>query len=177
MATTTAETAVRNYLTGLRDPGALRNEEELQQLTDALDSTDDMVERIRLRQQILDLDDTSLERHEHAFLAEGVPPQILRRAGFRVGGRGGGRGGARKSSGGQKRTNAPRSRVTAEEIRKAIPKGTFTIKQVQESTGASLASVRKVIEEGVSGGTIQAVGPSPDHSGPGRAPNLYKRGK
>jgi hypothetical protein len=65
--------------------------------------------------------------------------------------------------------------VTSDEVRAAIPKGTFTINQLQEEAGASLAVVRKVVAEELEAANITEQGPDPDHSGPGRAPTLYER--
>jgi hypothetical protein len=68
-----------------------------------------------------------------------------------------------------------RRRVSADEIRAAIPTGTFTVKNVQEASGASAAVVRRVIGEEVDAGNVTDQGPDPDHSGPSRAPNVYRR--
>ncbi len=185
MATATAEQAVRTYLTALKDPSALRDENEVAQLERQIDKTDDHVERLVLRQQLLEAKSPALERYEEgfvkhakkwaddrgvtaeAFASEGVPPAVLRRAGFRV--RGGRKAAPRKTS------RARRSRVSADDVRKAIPRGTFTVKRLEESTGASPAVVRKVVQAEVEAGNLTEVGPDPDHRGPGRAPTLYKK--
>ena len=185
MATKAQDDAVRNYLVSLKDPSALKDDAKVAELKKALDESDDELERLRLRQQILDAERPPLEKFEEAFvthakawadvhhisdkafLAEGVPPQVLRRAGFK-GVRGGGRGRAAQ------RTRSG-TRVSAEEVRKKLPKGTFTIKQVQEKTGASAAVVRRVVQAEVDSGKATEQGTDPDHKGPGRAPMLYKR--
>lgn len=184
MASTTAEQAVRNYLTALKNPSSLRDDNEVEDLEKRLESTDDQVERVMLRQRLLEARTPSAERYEDdfvthakqwaeeqgvtasAFTAEGVPATVLRRAGFRVSG---GRGARRRS------TSGSRTRVSSDEVRKALPKGTFTVKAVQEKTGASAAAVRKVIQEAVQAGEATEVGADPDHTGPGRAPTLYRR--
>lgn len=182
----TAESAVRNYLTALRDPSALRDDEKIADLRQQLESSEDPAKRLQLRQQILDAESPSLQRYEDdfvthakawaedqgvtakAFEEEGVPNQVLRKAGLRAGrGRAPGRRAATTRSG--------RSRVTAEEVRKAIPRGSFTIKSLQEKSGASPAVVRKVVSEEESNGRIEKAGTDPDHTGPGRAPTLYRR--
>ena len=187
MATSAAESAVRDYLVALRDPSSLRDEQKIKELHERLDAAEDELERLQLRQQIMDAETPQLSRYEEAFIthakawadekgisakafaAEGVPLQVLRRAGFSVGrGRGPSRRGGRAGT----RT---RTRVTSEEVRKAIPKGTFTIKQLQERSGASPAVVRKVVEEEIAAGRVTREGTDPDHTGPGRAPVLFKR--
>jgi hypothetical protein len=67
--------------------------------------------------------------------------------------------------------------VSSDEVRAAIPKGTFTVKDLQERSGASAAVVRRVISEEVEAGNVSDEGPDPDHSGPGRAPAIYRGGK
>jgi hypothetical protein len=189
----TQETAVRHYLLSVRDPGALRDEGAIADLKSKLEQSGDELERLQLRQQLLDIESPSLERYEDAFVehakawadktgisgeafaAEGVPAAVLRRAGFRGVGGGGGR---RRSTA---RTTAPRagtrSRVSADEVRSAIPTGSFTVKDLQERSGASAAVVRRIIQEEASAGRLTVEGPDTDHSGPGRAPTVYKRGK
>jgi hypothetical protein len=182
-----AEDAVRSYLTALRDPAALRDDAVIADLESKIAASEDEIERLRLRQQLLNAKTPQVDRYEQAFVdqasawahkhgvsaeafaSEGVPAGVLRRAGFRVG-RGGGRSRAKAPSAGR-----TRKRVTAEEVRAAMPKGTFTIKQLQEASGASPAVVRKVVAEQLEAGTISEQGPDPDHSGPGRAPTLYQR--
>ena len=187
MASKSAEAAVRTYLTALRDPSSLRDEGLVAQLQTQLDTSADDLERLQLRQQILDLESPSIDRHENEFIthakawaeehgitarafeAEGVPAQVLRKAGLApTGGRG------RRSGSGRR---GPRSRVTVDQVRAAIPRGTFTIKMLQEASGASPAVVRKVVAEELSGGGLKEQGADPDHRGPGRAPTLYKKGR
>jgi hypothetical protein len=189
----TQETAVRNYLLSVRDPSALRDEGAIADLNSKLEQSGDELERLQLRQQLLDIESPSLERYEDAFVehakawaektgvsgeafaAEGVPAAVLRRAGFRGVGSGGGR---RRSTA---RTTTPRagtrSRVSADEVRAAIPTGSFTVKDLQERSGASAAVVRRIIQEEVAASRVTVEGPDTDHSGPGRAPTVYKRGK
>lgn len=188
---TSQETAVRNYLLSIRNPGALRDDDAIASTTSKLEDSDDELERLQLRQQLLELEKPSLERYEDAFvehasawadrtgisadafLAEGVPSTVLRRAGFRGVGGGRRRGGRRAAAPAQATS---RSRVSADEVRSAIPKGTFTVKDLQERSGASAAVVRRVIAEEVSAGNVSDEGADPDHSGPGRAPTVYKGG-
>lgn len=178
-----SEEAVRSYLTALKDPSALRDDATIDSIQAKIERSDDEIERVKLRQELLDAKSPSLDRFEEdfvthakawadehgvtaqAFASEGVPAAVLRRAGFRVAG---GRGRAAKSSGG-------RTRVTADQVRGAIPKGTFTIKALQERSGASPAVVRRIVNDELEAGNISEQGPDPDHRGPGRSPTLYKR--
>ena len=186
MMAISAEQAVREYLVSLRDPSALRDDDKLAKLEEQLNQTDDELDRLRLRQQILDVENPAIDGYEDrfvehakawaeqagvsekAFLAQGVPAKVLRKAGFRNVGRG---GIAQSAS-----TRSLRRRVSADEVRASIPKeGQFTIKDVQEASGASPAVVRRVVGEEVEAGNVNEVGPDPEHSGPGRAPTLYSR--
>lgn len=187
MASAVAESAVRNYLTALKDPQSLRDEDRIAELEKQLVAATDAIERVTLRQQLRDAQNPDTPHHEEefvthakawadahgisaaAFLAEGVPTAVLRRAGFSVSQtpRGGSRRGRKSASG--------RTRVSAEQVRAALPKGTFTAKGVQDRTGASSAVVRRVVQQEVQAGNVTPVGPDPDHQGPGRSPVLYKR--
>lgn len=185
MPTKSQESAIRNYLVSLKDPSALKDEDHLASLQRKLEETDDELERLQLRQQILDAERPPVAKFEEefissakawadehgitdrAFLAEGVPPQVLRKAGFRNVGGGRGRTAPKPARG--------RSRVSAEEVRAAIPKGTFTVKRLQEESGASPAVVRRVVQEEIDAGRVTEAGTDPDHRGPGRAPTLYRR--
>lgn len=184
MASKSAETAVRTYLTALKDPSSLRDENALGSLQSKLEKSTDELERVQLRQQIIDLESPSVEKYEEGFVthakawaeehgvtaqafeAEGVPASVLRRAGLAptTRGRRGGRQGRR-------------TRVTVGQVREAIPRGSFTIKSLQDTSGASPAVVRKVVAEELEAGRLKDLGADPDHRGPGRAPTLYKRSR
>jgi hypothetical protein len=186
---------VRNYLTSLHDPAALRDDGAIADLQAKIEQSDDELERLQLRQQLLDLQNPSTDHYqdafiEHAkawadasgisgdaFLAEGVPATVLRRAGFRGVADGGGRSTRSTRSRRTATTARPassRSRVSADEIRAAIPSESFTVKDLQERSGASAAVVRRVISEEVNAGRLSDQGADPDHTGPGRAPTVYQ---
>ena len=185
------QAAVQNYLISLHDPSALRDDDAIADLQAKIDQTDDALERLTLRQELLDLQNPSLEQYEagfvdhaktwaddagvtaDAFLAEGVPPAVLRRAGFRGVKAGGTRRGRRRPP--STRPTTTRRRVSADEVRAAIPTGAFTVKDVHEASGASAAVVRRVIGEEVDAGNVADQGPDPDHTGPGRTPTIYQR--
>lgn len=187
MATATVDRAVRDYLVALKDLAALRDEERLGELRNRLEASTDPIERLQLRQQLLELESPSLQQYEQAFIdhartwaedqhvgpeafaAEGVPAAVLRRAGFGLGRRGRARAPHRPAAG-----RGPRRRISAQEVRNSIPAGTFTVQELQERSGASAAVVRRVIHEEVAAGHVTDLGPDPDHHGPGRAPTLYE---
>ena len=191
----TDETAVRSYLLSVRDPSALRDRDAIAELNTKLEQADDELERLQLRQQLLDSENPSLDRYEDAFvehakawaertgitadafLAEGAC-RVLRRAGFRggTGGGGGRRTTSTRTTSSSTRSTSARSRVSADEVREAMPSGTFTVKDLQERSGASAAVVRRVILEEVEAGNVSDEGSDPDHTGPGRAPKLYRSG-
>lgn len=182
MPTEASESAVRNYLVALKDPTALRDDDRINELQQRLEATDDQLERVQLRQQLHDAERPSIEQFEEefithakawaeergvgaaAFAEEGVPDTVLRKAGLRGRGRAARRRGAARSP-----------RVSAQDVRAAIPRGSFTIKGLQERTGGSVATVRNVVKEAEQEGLIEAKGTDPDHQGPGRAPTLYRR--
>ena len=184
MATQGRETSVRDYLTALKNPSALRDESAAKKLEEKLAKTTDPVERVTLQQQLLDaqrVDMLALEagftKHAkawadahgvtaQAFRDEGVPPRVLRSAGFPL--RGGGRATTRAR--GQRR-----ERVASDEIRKKIKskKSEFTVADIAHDTGASTATVRKVVGEMLDAGELQEAGQRAQ--GRGRAATTYNK--
>lgn len=180
------------YLAALKDPSALRDEGKVTKLQEDIAATTDPLKRLRLRQQLLDAESPSLSKFEDEFVthaktwaddngisgavfsAEGIPPGVLRRAGFAV--RGGGSGRRPSGAAGSRRRSSGR-RVTTEQVLAAVPKSTFTAKQLQETSGASPAVVRKAIQAEIEAGRLARKGTDPDHKGPGRAPSLYAKTK
>ena len=68
-----------------------------------------------------------------------------------------------------------RGRVSAEMIKGSIPEGRFTIAALEAASGASTATVRKVVSDLVDDGVLVDLGPDQTHSGRGRAPLLFSR--
>jgi hypothetical protein len=189
-----AEQVVRTYLAALRDPDSLRDDDAIATVEQQLADTDDPIERLRLHEQLAGLTSPSLDSVEEdfiahakawadesgitdkAFTAEGVDAEVLRKAGFDVAGgrrRGGRPSGSAKKQ--QRRRQSSGTRVTTEQVIAAMPKKAFTVKQLQEASGASLAVVRKAIAQQVDAGKLTDAGKDMGYSGPGRAPTLYKR--
>jgi len=179
---------VRDYLTALKDPTSMVDEQRVQDIEQRLQETEDQIERVKLQQELQEVRSPSLEQFEErfvthakewadrhgitaaAFRAEGVADATLRKAGFPVGA-GRGRGGRRT----RKQTAPRKARVSAEDVRAAIPSGTFTVNDVVERSGGSLAVARRVVREEVEKGNVTEHGPDQNHSGPGRAPIIFER--
>jgi hypothetical protein len=188
----TAEQVIRTYLTALRDPESLRDDDAIRAKEEELGAATDPISRLRLQEELTTLGKPSVEAAEDefvvhakawadeagisakAFAAEGVPTTVLRRAGFAVAGAGRGGGGGRQKRPGRRASSG--TRVRTEEVIAAMPTGSFTVKQLQEASGASPAVVRKAIAAEIEAGRLTDEGSDPDHSGPGRSPTLYKRG-
>ncbi len=182
---TKAEAAVRTYLASLKGPEALVDHDRVAGLQRQLEQTDDQMQRVQIQQQLLDAQTPATDGLEQdfvahakswadkrgisvqAFLAEGVPARVLRRAGFRVP-----RGTARPQP--RPRRQA-RGRVTRQQVAAAIPDGLFTVAELQKLSGASPAVVRGVVRQQLQAGTLVDAGPDPDATGPGRAPARYQR--
>ena len=187
MASAAAEKAVRTYMTAIQDKAALLDSEKISKLERKLSETVDVVKRVQLRQELLEARNPQAAQAKaeqdfvkhakgwaeskgvtaDAFIAEGVSQDTLRKAGYRFTNTARGR---RAAS-----TAGRRTRVTTEQIRDAIPDGAFTVKDLEQASGASTATVRKVIDEELEAGKLADDGADPDHSGPGRAPTLYKK--
>lgn len=183
MASAAAEEAIRSYLTAVKDPQALQDDDHIRRLEAELHAAQDPIARVKLHQRIQEASTQRAEAYEEAFvahasawaadhgisaaafLAEGVSPAVLRRAGFSM--RGAHRSGRSAAGSGH--------RVTTDQVRRALPLGTFTAKAAQEASGASSTVVRRVLHEELEAGTIAEIGPDPEHRGPGRAAVRYQR--
>ena len=184
-----ADDAIRAYLHALKDSSSLRDAARIANLQSQIGSSTDPLDRLRLRVELDNAENVTAEQYEaefiehakawadgqgigvSAFATEGVPKDVLRRAGFRVA-RGRGPVAAKRAGSGTRK-----ARVSSEDIRAGIPKrGTFTAKDVADASGASLGAVRSVLAAEIEAGRVTNKGPSKDHGGPGRAPILYKRG-
>ena len=184
------EDAIRRYLTALSDPTSLIDTEAVTQLSRDLSGLTDPIDRLVTQQALLDAQEPDLSGAEEAFvanaggwakehditaaafIAEGVEPAVLRRAGLRP------PSGARSSGSKQRRASAKRptrsrSRVTKDQIKDSVPPAPFTASTLIDLTGASPNSVRKTISELLDEGAVVEKGQDPDHTGPGRAPMLY----
>lgn len=186
----TGEEAVRLYLLYLEDPAKLRDEQLIEKLEGEAEQATDPVEKLKafgelerakaingdqFRADFVRLaqgwaDDQGVP--VSAFTTMGVPVDVLAEAGFDVPrGRGRGRRAGAASANGR-RTQRSR-RVSVEEVKSGLPTGPFTVKDLEESSGATGATVRKAIAELVDAGSIKDLGPDREYHGRGRAPTLY----
>lgn len=177
------EDHVRNYVTFLRTPEALIDQARVDDLSARLDEETDAVERLRLhsaRQQAAHVDEDTLRAafegsvkrwadaagiSAEALSAEGVPVEVLRAAGFKVG----------KQR--RRRGTGPRTSAADVVTHVGALKGgtTLTVKSLCEATSASTATTRKAVGQSVEDGLLVEVGVDEGHEGPGRAPLVYRR--
>jgi hypothetical protein len=188
----TAEDAVRNYLTFLSDPTKLVNQSEIEKLEADVDNNKDPVEKLRAiaaldRARNLDGEQYEADFVRHAkewadqegvpaaaFQQMGVTPDVLSRAGFD------GRSRRRRGAAPSRRpsTGRPRAKsVSNEKIQEwALDRSDpFTLAEVQQGIGGSPATVKKAIDELLTSGRLEKLGPSPDYRGRGRAPSRFAR--
>lgn len=184
---TKAETAVRDYLASLKGPGALVDDDRVAALRQQLQQTDDQMQRVQIQQQLLDAQSPATDSlvedfvtharswadkrgiSAQAFLAEGVPARVLRRAGFRV------PRAAAPGQGQRRPRRQARGRVTRQQVAAAIPDRLFTVAELQKLSGASPAVVRTVVRQQLQTGALTDAGADPAATGRGRAPARYRR--
>ncbi len=186
--TTDQESAVRSYLTYLSDPTSLVDTQKIAKLQAEANSATDPIAKLKV---LSDLDraqsvDASAVRGDfiiharkwaaangvtaEAFRSMNVPADVLSAAGLD------GKNGRKKAkvsrAGG---TRAPG--VKSEGIRAAVSAktGTFTIREITDTTGATTATVTKVIVAMVESGALKEVGPLTNHNARGRAPMQYAK--
>jgi hypothetical protein len=184
-----AETAVRQYLLYLEDPGQLRDDSEVEKKTQAVEAAVDPIDKLMALAEldrVAKIDEGPLREgfvaHAKAWAEQTgvpvsgfrelkVPDDVLRAAGFDV--PAGRRGRGASSSAGRQRAKA----VPVEEIKNYVlaQKGTFLLADVMGGIGGSQATVRKAIDELIEAGQIEKLGPMPNYSGRGRAPTQYSR--
>jgi hypothetical protein len=186
-----AELAVRQYLTFVDDPDKLVDPGEITRLEKAVASAGDPLAKLRAvgaLEKARSVDGsayrTDFVRYAKewadqegvpvvAFSKLGVPDEVLVEAGLLAGGRGRGRGRRRRLEEG-----APRQRAKAvpvEVIKTKVPDGRFTVRQLEELSGGSPATVRKALASLIDGGDVEELGPAGDWAGRGRAPNVYQK--
>lgn len=188
MATTkNQEEAVRRYLLYINNPSELVDQSKIDELQKKLDQSEDPVERIKLRNEMERTKKPPAEEVESEFVAvakqwadqhgisaealkaEGVKPAVLRKAGFSVA------GGGRRGASATKRTGG--KRASKDDVVKHITSkrsgSQFTLNQVMEATGASRSTAGQVISALTDESKIKKVGKA-EHSGPGRAPDLFE---
>jgi hypothetical protein len=184
-----SEAAVRNYLLFLEDPSKLIDQDEVERLKAAAQSTTDPLERLRTINRLTQIREGDRDSYRQAFCANakawaeandirpasflelGVDEATLRAAGFSLRGAG--------TSGPSRRgRQAPRQgQVRVEQVKEAARRqtGDFTLADLAASSGASPMTIRKAVDEMVAEGDVQRLGPTPNWAQPGRAPIQFRR--
>jgi len=186
-----AEVAVRQYLTYVEDPDKLVDPAEIERLEKAVAEAADPLAKLRAigaLEQARNVDESAVRADfvkyaktwaeqegvpAVAFSRLGVSDDVLYEAGLLTGGRG--RAGARSR---RRVEGAPRQRAKAvpvETIKTKVPDGKFTVRQLEEISGGSPATVRKALAELIEAGKVEELGPATDWTGRGRAPIVYQK--
>lgn len=178
----TPETAVRSYLQWLEDPESVRDHAAIAEATAASQNASDPLDRLRAFSALQALEAADGAAFREGFVANaatwasqngvtpeafeklGVPGDALVDAGLAT-------AKARVISSSGKR----RTRVSPDAVRAAVPSVAFSIADLEAASGASTATVRKVIAEMTEAGTLRDLGPDQKHTGRGRAPLLFTR--
>jgi hypothetical protein len=181
---TNSEEAVRNYLAYLADPTSIVDQPKIDALNAAVNAEKDALAKLKLisdrdRAQNVDASAVRLDFIIHAgdwakvnnvtssaFQQMGVPNDVLTAAGL-LGKKGRGKA---KAPAGPRGTRAPG--VRSEGIRAAISakSGIFTISEVARDTGATVATVTKVVNGMVEEKVIKNLGQAAKTGARGRAP-------
>lgn len=187
-----AELAVRQYLTFVEDPDKLVDPGEIERLEKAAGAADDPLAKLRAigalekarsvdgaayRADFVRLAKGWAEQEGVpvvAFSRLGVPDDVLVEAGLLAGRGRGTRGRPRR----RLEDGAPRQRakpVPVETIKSKVPDGKFTVRQLEELSGGSPATVRKALAELIDAGSVEELGSATDWAGRGRAPIVYQK--
>lgn len=178
--------AIRNYITLLNDPEKLVDQDRIEALEQQLADETDPVARVSIRSELERakrpkedeyrkdfVENVKSWADEHgispeALKAEGVPVDVLREAGFKVG------QSKRKSQTKRKQTQTRSQRVSPEQIEKVLSEQTapFSIAEIAKLSGASNSTVRKVVRNKVEAGELVEAG-TRDNDGPGRPAPVF----
>jgi hypothetical protein len=186
--TSSAEAAVRRYLSWLDDPSSIVDAEAVAEADAAFTAATDPMARLHAaadRERASATDTAALEAEfiahasdyaaeadlpVSAFSAVGVSDDLLRRAGFSLPGTRAKRSAARGAR------TARASQVSVSDIQRVAIEmaDEFTLAQLAEKAGGSPATVRKAVSELMIEGKVLDIGPDRNAGGPGRAPTLYR---
>lgn len=181
---TNSEEAVRNYLAYLSDPTSIVDQGKIDALNAAVDAEKDTLVKLKLiserdRAQNVDASAVRGDFIVHAaewakandvtsgaFQQLGVANDVLAAAGL-LGKKGRGKA---KGPAGQRGTRAPGVRSDGIRTTISAKKGIFTISEVAKETGATVATVTKVVNGMVDEGSIKNRGQAQKTGARGRAP-------
>ena len=185
------ETAVRRYLAWIDDPSSAIDDDAVQQAEASLARATDPIDRLHAAAARERAKSADVDAIRHGFVsqasayadAEGIPVEafrslgvddaVLAEAGFNVPLTKSGKSARRRSA-----SSKPRSpQVSVAQVKAVsaeMPKR-FTLAQLAERAGGgSPVTIRKAVEELIEEGLAIKVGPSDNHTGPGRAPMVYE---
>ncbi|MPY95442.1 MAG: hypothetical protein GEV08_21010 [Acidimicrobiia bacterium] len=187
-----AELAVRQYLTFVEDPDKLVDPAEITRLEKEAAAAGDPLAKLRAIGALEKARSVDGAAYRADFVAHakgwatqegvpvvafsrlGVPDDVLADAGLLPGGRGTRRGRSRRRvEDGTVRQRA--KAVPVETIKTKVPEGRFTVRQLEELSGGSPATVRKALAEMIKDGQLEELGAATDWTGRGRAPIVYQK--
>jgi len=179
---TTAETAVREYLTLLTAPDSLVDNMEVTRLQEEVAELVDPIQRLMAMAALTRVQSTDPRAYEKAFIEhakewandQGIPPAAFEQRGVprhvleapgivpRAG-----RGRGRAKAGTPKRAVARRVGVKTDQLEAGILSLSepFSIKEVTEKVGGSTITATKVVKELEVQGKIKAAGERPNERG------------
>lgn len=182
------QAAVRRYLQWLQDPQSLVDVATVDALRAELARTVDPLAQLRLQARIAaesNPDPDAVREGFYrsaavlaaaeqipadAFSAMGVPVEDLRRAGLVPAGR----GRPRKSRQVKSAASSTAGRQGVLDALAVLGDTFFTVRQLQEVSGASALTVRKTVTELVSAGALAEFDGDEHYAGRGRAPRRYR---
>lgn len=190
--TSAAEDAVRRYLMALTDPESLLDRDAIGEAEQRLAKASDPLEQVQALSDLKRLQEPRLNGVEEAFtehakdwsesagvlpealLEMGVPPKVMRRAGFKVRASGGTT--TRRSTTPGKRSTRSKGHAHDKAILDAWPAGeTVTTVNLREATGLEPHQVRAALKRLIADGKVVEAGLDPDWNRVGRQPTLYAR--
>lgn len=179
-----AEKAIRDYLLFLTDPESMRDEVEIDRLETAARQASDPIDKLKLlsaAQRARSVDGSHFEQAfiasarswastegvtPEAFKALGVPAPVLSAAGLAKG----------RQSTPRSAPKRPRAAsVGYDVVMGLVPDGAFRIRDLMESSGASLQTVRKAVRSMLESGELRDLGLDPNWETRGRTPTLYQK--
>lgn len=189
MAKDNVDETIRQYLRYVSDPNSLVDRDKVSSLEAAAERTEDLLERLRIYSELgqlsaIDVDTIKAKFIKHAgrwakqngvsaeaFRRMNVPEEVLVSAKLQQKPKGTRRVSIATPGNVAKR----RTRVTTETILGLVPEtGDFTVKSIAEASGASDATVRKVIMELEEQRKITQIGTERSAGARGRGAAVYR---
>jgi hypothetical protein len=190
MAKDNIDETIRQYLRYVSDPNSLVDSDKVAELEAAAERTDDLLERLRIYSELGQLSAVDVDAIKAKFIKKagawakqnGVSVEAFRRMNVpedvlvaaklqqKV------RGARRASSATPGNATKRRSRVTSDTILSLVPdSGDFTVKSIAEASGASDATVRKVLLALEEQRKVTQIGTERSAGARGRGAAVYRR--